>query len=57
MTPEARKAYNEYMRKWRKEHPTKNQEYKARYWENQAKKLLTLDEPLKDGKNDQEETA
>lgn len=39
MTAEAKAAYNAYMKEWRKQHPTKNAEYKARYWEKRAAEL------------------
>lgn len=36
MTAEARALRSEYMREWREKNPTKNAEYKARYWEKKA---------------------
>ena len=41
MTAEARAAFNEYMREWRKKHPEKSKEYKARQWEKKAQQLAT----------------
>ena len=39
MTAEARALRSEYMREWREKNPTKNAEYKARYWEKRAAEL------------------
>ena len=39
MTAEAKSAYNAYMREWRQKNPTKNAEYKKRYWEKKAAEL------------------
>lgn len=39
MTAEAKNAYNAYMREWRQKNPTKNAEYKKRYWERKAAEL------------------
>ena len=33
MSIKARKTRAAYMREWRKKHPDKEREYKARYWE------------------------
>lgn len=37
MSAEARKAYNAYLREWRKKNPEKAAAIKARYWEKKAK--------------------
>ena len=39
MTAEARALRSEYMREWREKNPTKNAEYKRRYWERKAAEL------------------
>ena len=39
MTAEARALRSEYMREWREKNPTKNAEYKKRYWEKKAAEL------------------
>ena len=39
MTAEARALRSEYMRAWREKNPTKNAEYKKRYWERKAAEL------------------
>ena len=39
MTAEARALRSEYMREWREKNPTKNAEYKRRYWEKRAAEL------------------
>lgn len=39
MTAEARALRSEYMRAWREKNPTKNAEYKKRYWEKKAAEL------------------
>ena len=36
MTPEAKAAFNAYMREWRKKNRGKEREYKARYWQKVA---------------------
>ena len=41
MTAEARALRSEYMREWREKNPTKNAEYKKRYWEKKAAELKT----------------
>lgn len=33
LSEEARQKRNEYMRRWRREHPEKRKEYQRRYWE------------------------
>lgn len=38
MTEAAKEARRAYRRQWYKDHPGKQKEYTARYWENQAKK-------------------
>lgn len=39
MTAEARALRSEYMRAWREKNPTKNAEYKRKYWERKAAEL------------------
>ena len=39
MSAEAKAAYSAYMKEWRKKHPTKNAEYKKKYWERKAAEL------------------
>ena len=39
MTAEARALRSEYMREGREKNPTKNAEYKKRYWEKKAAEL------------------
>ena len=39
MTAEARALRSEYMRAWREKNPTKNAEYKKRYWERKAAEM------------------
>ena len=39
MTAEARALRSEYMRAWREKNPTKNAEYKKRYWEKKAAEM------------------
>lgn len=39
MTEEARALRSEYMRAWREKNPTKNAEYKKRYWERKAAEM------------------
>ena len=39
MTEEARKARNEYQRKWRRNNPEKFQAQIARYWQRKADKM------------------
>ena len=39
MSAEAKAAYNAYMKEWRQKNPTKNAEYKARYWEKKAAEI------------------
>ena len=39
MTPEAKAAFNAYMREWRKKNRDKEREYKARHWEKKAREL------------------
>ena len=39
MTAEARALRSEYMGGWREKNPTKNAEYKKRYWEKKAAEL------------------
>lgn len=34
-----REEINTYKRKWHKEHPEKNKEYQARYWDRKAQEL------------------
>lgn len=36
LSPEAREARKEYMKRWRKEHPDKVKEYDRRRWEKLA---------------------
>lgn len=51
MTAEARALRSEYMREWREKNPTKNAEYKKRYWEKKAQQLAAEREAAK---NEQE---
>ena len=39
MSAEAKAAYNAYMKEWRQKDPTKNAEYKKKYWERKAAEL------------------
>lgn len=39
MSAEAKAAYNAYMKEWRQKNPTKNAEYKKKYWERKAAEL------------------
>ena len=39
MTPEAKAAFNAYMREWRKKNRDKEREYKARHWEKKAQQM------------------
>ena len=39
MTPEAKAAFNAYMREWRKKNRDKEREYKARYWQKVASEM------------------
>jgi hypothetical protein len=38
MEQEAREAYNEYMREWKKKHKEKVKIYNANYWKKKAEK-------------------
>lgn len=59
MTEEARKARNEYQRKWRKANPDKFQAQINRYWQRKADKMKAESaEPDKPTQNEtKEETA
>ena len=39
MTQEARSAYNQYMREWRKKNPEKSRAYKEKFWERRAEQI------------------
>lgn len=42
MEAEARKAYNEYMRNWKKKNKEKVKIYNANYWKKKAKEKKSL---------------
>ena len=41
LSPEAKKARKDYMKKWKKEHPDNVREHCRRYWEKKALQLAT----------------
>ena len=48
MSSEAKKARNEYMRAWRKDHPDRVRKYAVRHWQRVAERAREQDQKSSD---------